>query len=360
MNRFAALCHAALIRCYMRLMHGNFIQLTHLPALLAFRPPQDDFPCAAGPEPTKSAQLIWGIDLRQGAHVIVVGNEKGGSGKSTTAFHLSIFLLYQGHKVATIDVDSRQQTLTHYVRNRRDWARSHGLSIPHSTHFHLPLARGDSVKENHRIEFDLFRQAIGEVESTADFIIIDTPGFDTNLSRLAHSLADTLVTPVNDSLIDLSVMAQVDPTTGEPRDLSHYARLVQRARSERLSIDGRNIDWVLVRNRISMLSSRNMRQVQTMLERIAMRLGCRVADGIAERVIFRSLFAAGMTVFDPLSEDLLGGVPSMSHMSARQEYRALVNALNLPDRQRDEARQAVLSSTSNEANRFANMARSES
>ncbi len=344
----------------MRFMHGNFIQLTHLSALLAFRPPQDDFPCAAGPEPTKSAQLIWGIDLRQGAHVIVVGNEKGGSGKSTTAFHLSIFLLYQGHKVATIDVDSRQQTLTHYVRNRRDWARSHGLSIPHSTHFHLPLARGDSVKENHRIEFDLFRQAIGEVESSADFIIIDTPGFDTNLSRLAHSLADTLVTPVNDSLIDLSVMAQVDPTTGEPRDLSHYARLVQRARSERLSIDGRNIDWVLVRNRISMLSSRNMRQVQTMLERIAMRLGCRVADGIAERVIFRSLFAAGMTVFDPLSEDLLGGVPSMSHMSARQEYRALVNALNLPDRQRDEARQAVLSSTSNEANRFANMARSES
>lgn len=298
--------------------------------------------------------------MRQGAHVIVVGNEKGGSGKSTTAFHLAIFLLYQGHKVASIDVDSRQQTLTQYVRNRRDWARSHGLNVPHTTHFHLPLARGDSVRENHRIEFDLFRQAIGEVESKADFIIIDTPGFDTNLSRLAHSLADTLITPVNDSLIDLSVMAQIDPMTGEPRDLSHYARLVQRARSERLAIDGRNIDWVLVRNRISMLSSRNMRQVQTMLERIATRLGCRVADGIAERVIFRSLFATGMTVFDPLDDDLLGGVPSMSHMSARQEYRALVGALNLPDRQRSEARRAVLAGPSGESGRFALMARSES
>ncbi|WP_240229280.1 division plane positioning ATPase MipZ [Devosia lacusdianchii] len=277
----------------------------------------------------------------QGVHVIVVGNEKGGSGKSTTAFHLAIFLLHQGFKVASIDVDSRQQTLTHYVRNRRDWAKARGLAVPHTTHFHLPLTRGDSVKENHRVEFDLFRQAIGEVEHDADFLVIDTPGFDTNLTRLAHSLADTLVTPVNDSLIDLNVMAQIDPVTGEPREMSHYARLVQRARSERLQIDGRTIDWVLVRNRISMLSSRNMRQVQTMLERIAVRLGCRVVEGIAERVIFRSLFPTGMTVFDPLDDELLGGLPSMSHMSARQEYRSLVSALNLPISRKAAARKAL-------------------
>ncbi|KRA99683.1 ATPase [Devosia sp. Root685] len=297
--------------------------------------------------------------VRQAAHVIVVGNEKGGSGKSTTAFHLAIYLLYQGYKVASIDVDSRQQTLTHYVRNRRDWARQRGLSLPHTTHFHLPLARGDSLKENNRVEFDLFRQAIAEVEQSSEFIVIDTPGFDTNLTRLAHSLADTLVTPVNDSLIDLNVMAHVDPVTGEPRELSHYARLVQRARSERLSIDGRTIDWVLVRNRISMLSSRNMRQVQTMLERIAMRLGCRVSDGIAERVIFRSLFATGMTVFDPLDDELLGGVPSMSHTSARQEYRALVAALNLPFSRRAEARREVLEAGKRETDRFVHMAPSE-
>ena len=278
---------------------------------------------------------------RQGVHVIVVGNEKGGSGKSTTAFHLAIYLLYEGFKVASIDVDSRQQTLTWYVRNRRDWARNRGLRIPHTTHFHLPLSRGDSVRENHRAEFDLFRQAVAEVEHDADFLVIDTPGFDTNLTRLAHSLADTLVTPVNDSLIDLNVMAQFDAVTGEPREMSHYARLVQRARSERLAIDGKTIDWVLVRNRISMLSSRNMRQVQTMLERIALRLGSRVADGIAERVIFRSLFPTGMTVFDPLDEDLLGGLPSMSHMSARQEYRSLVSALHLPTEAIAAARQSL-------------------
>ena len=298
---------------------------------------------------------------RRGVHVIAVGNEKGGSGKSTTAFHLAIHLLYEGFKVASIDVDSRQQTLTHYVRNRREWARSRGLRIPHTTHFHLPLSRGDSLRENHRAEFDLFRQAVAEVEHDADFVVIDTPGFDTNLTRLAHSLADTLVTPVNDSLIDLNVMARFDAVTGEPTEMSHYARLVQRARSERLAIDGRTIDWVLVRTRISLLSSRNMRQVQTGRERIALRLGCRVADGIAERVIFRSLFPTGMTVFDPLDDDLLGGLPSMSHMSARQEYRSLVAALHLPTSEIAAARRALEAPKPGDpARQFIHMLRTES
>jgi chromosome partitioning protein len=283
---------------------------------------------------------------RTGTHVIVVGNEKGGSGKSTTAFHLAIYLLYQGFRVASIDVDSRQQTFTNYVKNRRNWAQARALQIPHTTHYHLPLTRSDSIKENQKLEFDLFRQAVIEVEGKADFLIVDTPGFDTHLTRLAHSLADTLITPLNDSVIDLDVMAHVDPVTGEPREMSHYARLVQRARTERLSIDGQTIDWVLVRNRISMLSSRNMRLVQSGLEKIAVRLGCRVAEGIAERVIFRSLFPTGMTVFDPLDEDLLGGLPSMSHISARQEYRMLADALQLPISERAEARRAAMAAWS--------------
>jgi chromosome partitioning protein len=276
-----------------------------------------------------------------GTHVIVVGNEKGGSGKSTTAFHLAIYLMYQGFRVATIDVDSRQQTLTQYVRNRREWARTHALVLPHTTHFHLPLSRSDSVRENHRLEFDLFRQAIIEVEADADFLIVDTPGFDTHLTRLAHSLADTLVTPLNESVIDLDVMAHIDPVTGDPTEMSHYSRLVQRARTERLSIDGRTIDWLVVRNRISMLPSRNARLVQAALEKISERLGCRIADGIAERVIFRSLFPTGMTVFDPLDQEMLGGMPSMSHLSARQEYRVLVEALRLPVSPRAAARFAA-------------------
>lgn len=266
---------------------------------------------------------------RTNAHVIVLGNEKGGSGKSTTAIHLAVHLLYEGYRVATIDADSRQQTFTAYVRNRRDWAAAHELTVPHPTHFHLPQTRSDSADENARLEFEMFRQAVAEVEGEVDYLIIDTPGFDTHLSRIAHSLADTLITPLNDSLIDLAVLAKTDPESGKLIELSHYARLVQRARRERMAIDGRTIDWVLVRNRISMLNSRNTRLVQAGLESISQRVGCRVADGIAERVIFRSLFPIGMTVFDPLDEAMLGGMPTMSHIGARHEYRQLVDALHL-------------------------------
>lgn len=267
---------------------------------------------------------------RSGTHVIVVGNEKGGSGKSTTAFHLAIYLLYRGFRVASMDVDSRQQTLTSYVRNRHAWCRERQLDLPHVAHYHVPLAKSDSISENYRLEFDLFRQAMREIEGDADYLVIDTPGFDTNLTRVAHSMADTLVTPLNDSLIDLAVIAHLDPTTGEPNRMGQYARLVQRARAERLAIDGETIDWVLVRNRIAMLGSRNTRQVQTALELVARRLGCRVAEGIAERVIFRSLFPMGMTVFDPLDGNFIGSLPSQSHVAARDEYKALVDALALP------------------------------
>ena len=294
-----------------------------------------------------------------GAHVIVLGNEKGGSGKSTTCFHLAIYLLYAGFRVATIDVDSRQQTLTQYVKNRRDWISRHNLNVPQTTHYHLPLSKSDSVSKNDRLEFEVFSHAIGEVEDKFDFVLIDTPGFDTNLTRLAHSLADTLITPLNDSLIDLDVLAHTDSQTGAPRELSHYARLVLRARKERMAVDGQTIDWVLARNRISMLSSRNMRLVQTGIDQLAKRLGARVADGIGERVVFRSLFPIGMTVFDPLDETGNGGTHSLSHKSAHQEYRNLVKVLKLPvsDRAktRIDARQVWAQADKNPENQFEHM-----
>jgi chromosome partitioning protein len=274
---------------------------------------------------------------RSNAHVIVLGNEKGGSGKSTTAIHLAVHLLYEGFRVATIDADSRQHTFTTYVRNRREWAKAHGLDVPHPTHFHLPQMRSESVEENARLDFEMFRQAVAEVETEVDYLIIDTPGFDTHLTRIAHSQADTLITPLNDSLIDLDVIARIEPDTGAVLELSHYTRLVQRSRRERLAIDGRTIDWVLVRNRMSMLKSRNARLMSAGLENISERVGCRVAEGIAERVIFRSLFPIGMTVFDPLDSEALGGAPTMSHIGARQEYRQLAEVLNLDLRKRDSA-----------------------
>jgi len=270
-------------------------------------------------------------DMTQaGAHIIAVGNEKGGSGKSTTSLHLAVYLLHQGFRVGTVDVDSRQQTLTRYVRNRRASAEARGRDVPMPKHLYIPTAWGDSISENQIAEREIFDRSVAGLRCEVDFIVIDTPGFDCNLARAALEIADTLVTPLNDSMIDLDVLARIDEQSGQPIQTSPYSRNVQKARAERLERTGSTIDWVLVRNRIAQLGSRNASDVQQTIELVAERLGCRVAEGIAERVIFRSLFKLGMTVFDPLDAETLGAAPSMSHVNARQEYRRLVTAMRLP------------------------------
>src|ERR1041384_3970421 len=147
------------------------------------------------------------------AHVIVLGNEKGGSGKSTTAMHIAVSLLKAGQRVATIDLDSRQKTFTHYVDNRRDCAKRAGIALDLPDHFTVARGEGIRVDENETAEFSGFAAAINAVEHTHDFVVVDTPGNDTYLMRLAHSMADTLVTPLNDSFLDFDVLGTVDPAT---------------------------------------------------------------------------------------------------------------------------------------------------
>ena len=53
--------------------------------------------------------------LRSAPYVIVVGNEKGGSGKTTLAMHVAIALLKAGQSVGIVDLDSNQHGLTRYV-----------------------------------------------------------------------------------------------------------------------------------------------------------------------------------------------------------------------------------------------------
>lgn len=281
------------------------------------------------------------------AYVVVVGNEKGGSGKTTTAMHLIVSLLNAGHKVASIDLDSRQLSMTRYAQNRKNWVRKNGLSLPQSDHFHLQRATSDSILNNENTELRDFSQIVQEVENTHEFIVIDTPGHDSYLMRLAHSMADTLVTPLNDSYIDFDVLGHVDPQTGEVIEISHYAEMVREARRHRRSLDNGLLDWIVVRNRLSHLGSRNKSNMFESLKNLSMHLGCRLAEGISERVVFRELFPIGMTALDELSEEVMGNGPSLSHLAAKQEVRALMNMLRLPmddaGRRRAEARKRWLS-----------------
>jgi len=263
------------------------------------------------------------------AHVIVLGNEKGGSGKSTTAMHIAVALLKAGQRVATIDLDSRQKTFTHYIENRRDAARRGVgvLEVPH----HFAIARGEGVRvdENEAAEFGGFAAAINTVEHSHDFVVVDTPGNDTYLMRLAHSMADTLVTPLNDSFLDFDVLGTLDPATFEVTGASHYAKMVRHARRQRRIVDGGLTDWIVVRNRLAPLGSRNKKLVGECLDRLGLRLGFRATEGFSERVVFREFFPHGLTALDTLDE-ATAIRPNLSHLTARQEVRALIDALKLP------------------------------
>jgi chromosome partitioning protein len=275
------------------------------------------------------------------AHVIVLGNEKGGSGKSTTAMHVAVSLLKAGQRVATIDLDSRQKTFTRYVENRRDFAKRTGIALAVPDHHCVARADGVRVDENEAAEFGGFASAINEVEHSHDFVVIDTPGNDTYLMRLAHSMADTLVTPLNDSFLDFDVLGQVDATTFEVTAVSHYAQMVRYARRQRRIVDGGLTDWIVVRNRLSVISSRNKKMVGECLDRLGLRLGFRATEGFSERVVFREFFPLGLTALDELDEAALGQKPNLSHVTARQEVRRLIEALKLPIDERGRRRAAA-------------------
>jgi chromosome partitioning protein len=256
------------------------------------------------------------------AHVLVIGNEKGGSGKSTTALHIAVALMSDGAGVSTIDLDARQGTLTRYIENRAAYVRRKAIHLPMPSHAAVP-ASGDAADEKAR-----FEAALEPAVAQTDYVLIDTPGSDTHLSRLAHTWADTLLTPLNDSFIDLDLLARIDPETLKIVRPSVYAEAVWKQRQIRAVQGARPVDWIVMRNRLSSLAARNKRDMGTVIEALSRRIGFRVAAGLSERVIYRELFLSGLTLLD-LKRGGTGPSLTMSHVAARQEVRDLVAALNL-------------------------------
>jgi chromosome partitioning protein len=227
------------------------------------------------------------------------------------------------------------------MENRRAWAARAKLELKIPIHF--CIARGTTLKldENEAIEFAGFADAVSSVEQTHDFVVVDTPGTDSYLMRLAHSMADTLITPLNDSFVDFDVLGVVDATSFAVTGESHYAEMVRDARRQRRLIDGARMDWVVVRNRLSMLGSRNKRLVGEGLSQLSAHLGFRCVDGFAERVIYREFFPRGLTALDNLDEDTLGMRPNLAHVTARQEVMKLIDTLKLPLDERGQRRAAA-------------------
>ncbi|CAA7618607.1 division plane positioning ATPase MipZ [Magnetospirillum sp. UT-4] len=257
------------------------------------------------------------------AHIIVVGNEKGGTGKSTVSMHLIVSLLGMGLSVGSVDIDARQATLTRYIQNRLGRKDADRLGLVGPEHVALPPT-ADRAGDEARLA-----ETVAGLAAAHDVVLLDTPGSDHYLSRLGHSFADTLITPLNDSLVDLDVLARVDPETMRILRPSHYAEMVWDTKKAR-AIRGEKavVDWIVLRNRLAHLDARNKQAMEKLLADLAKRIGFRVVPGLGERVIYRSMFLEGLTLLD-LRQDLPGFELSMSHIAARQELRTLVEAIGL-------------------------------
>lgn len=273
-------------------------------------------------------ELTRAIEPERG-HVIVVGNEKGGAGKSTVAMHLLVALLRMGARVAALDLDTRQRTLSRYLENRdaRRLERP-GLPMPGSIEVSPSGMRDlDAAAADERSRFEA---ALDGAVRRFEFVVIDAPGSDTVLSRLAHARADTLITPLNDSFVDFALLADFEPETGAVLRPSVYSEMVWEARKQKASASRRPIDWLVMRNRIaaSRIEAKNKQRVGEALRTLSQRIGFRIAPGFSERVIYRELFPLGLTLLDLGAET--GPGLTLAQVAARQEVRDLMIVLKLP------------------------------
>lgn len=262
-------------------------------------------------------------------YVFVVGNEKGGAGKTTCSMHLIAGLLHSGLKVSSIDADCRQASLSRYLENRAKYNEQNpDNQVLYPTHYLLKESSSRNIDDKNKEEAEQFIEILNHAASESDVIVIDTPGTHSNFSTIVHSYADAVVTPINDSFIDMDVMARVEGDDMSIIKPSIYSQMVWEQKLSRAQRDQGSIDWVVMRNRLSNIDAQNKRNVAKVLDELQKRLRFRQAPGFGERVIFRELFLKGLTLLD-LKKANYDKAFSMSHVAARQELREFLKALNI-------------------------------
>lgn len=252
-------------------------------------------------------------------HIIVIGNEKGGTGKSTIAMHLAVKLMMERYKIAVIDLDGRQGSLSKYVENRRNFCETHKIVLP------IPLLyRFEPVEDYTQIPSDLqnLDDTIKELSSKVDAIIIDTPGHKNYLFEAAHQYADTLITPITDSLIDLNSIAEIDVSNGQLKNSGSYAEFIWNIKKQLASHGKPYLNWIITGNKTSATRSRNKNFIFEVLNKLGKLYGFRFCEGFKDRVIYRELFLDGITVLD-MQQEALKRKMSISHLAAKLEIKNL-------------------------------------
>jgi chromosome partitioning protein len=215
------------------------------------------------------------------------------------------------------------------ARHRYAWSQDTGLCLEIPRHIYFVENMDHPSAEDEAADGKALIDQINALAGDCDFIVIDTPGRDSYLGRVAHAMADILVTPLNDSFVDLDVLGATDRETLRITGPSHYAQMVVNARRQRQLRNASGFDWIVLRNRLSFHNSRNTRSVALALDDLASMLGFRCVEGLAERVIFREFYSRGPTALDSLDAKTLGMRPTLSHVTARLEINNLLGSFNL-------------------------------
>ncbi len=252
-------------------------------------------------------------------YMIVIGNEKGGTGKSTFTMHLAVKLMQEKYTVAVIDLDGRQGSLSKYIENRRQFCSNNKINLPIPLHYRFEPTNDYSQIPS---EIKKLKETINEIAPKVDAIIIDTPGHKNYLFEAAHEYADTLITPITDSLIDLSSIANIDPTSGALQTPGPYAEFVWEIKKQLASKGKPCLNWIISGNKTSTNRSKNKAYIFEVLEKLGKLYGFRFCEGLKDRVIYRELFLDGLTVLDMQSEPLRRKM-NISHLAAKMEIKKL-------------------------------------
>jgi chromosome partitioning protein len=249
---------------------------------------------------------------RPAGRIVVVANEKGGVGKSTVAFHLAVALADAGYRVAAIDLDARQRTLSNALLNRDATAGRLGVDLPQPRHHVLGVQSGGMLS-----------QELARLGWDSDFFILDAPGHDAAIVRRALAIADHLITPVNGSFVDLDLLARLHPTDRTMMAPGCFAETVSGIRLSRDRHGLGALDWLVLQNRYRRGNSHNQRDIDEALGRLSPLLDFRIAAGWPERVAYRELFLLGLTYLD------MKRIPALARTKLRgnSELAALVAAL---------------------------------